>query len=385
MKIQLKLFSLFLMVITNVTVKAQDEKFIIRGIFEGDYHGYIYLKYDNKYGAKVKDSVMIENGKFNFEGQVNCYIQRASLRLSSTSLRCDEPNAVCFGLDNSIVDIKLAYNQFQKIQVKGVLTSVILKTYLQRQRKFVTRIKEYKEKQIKLSDFDSIKTLEMKINKYSEKLFNMDRRYWRKKPNSNISPFLIARNSSIFSDTSLVQVFNSLSTLQQNSYYGLLIKKEIKGRQKLRNLIGTKAPSFKTRDVSNNIISLDNIYKDKIVLLDFWASWCIPCRASHPNLVSLYKKYKNKGFEIIGIAANDHDEMKWREAIKKDNLEWINILSIADAKLMGLNNIDIGANYMITEIPIKILIDKNGTILGRYDGNEEKELDKKLKEIFSNK
>lgn len=108
--------------------------------------------------------------------------------------------------------------------------------------------------------------------------------------------------------------------------------------------------------------------KGKYILLDFWGSWCGPCRASHPHLKELYEKYKAKGFEIIGIAQEHSDQpadrLLWTEAIAKDGLTWIQVLNNENRA-----QFDAVSQYGVTAFPTKILLDREGKIIGRYIGN----------------
>lgn len=110
------------------------------------------------------------------------------------------------------------------------------------------------------------------------------------------------------------------------------------------------------------------VLKGKYVLLDFWGSWCGPCRASHPHLKELYSKYKNKGFEIVGIAqehsASAADRLLWTEAIAKDGLTWTQVLNNENR-----DKFDVVSEYGVTAFPTKILLDKEGNIIARYIGN----------------
>ena len=116
-----------------------------------------------------------------------------------------------------------------------------------------------------------------------------------------------------------------------------------------------------------------NAYKGKVVLIDFWGSWCVPCRISHPALKELYEQYKSKGFEIIGISneiANSNRDKKkqdiaWRKAVKEDGLSWPQILYDPAIK-------DIVKEYDINGYPTKFLIDQNGKFVMRILGNSER-------------
>lgn len=136
---------------------------------------------------------------------------------------------------------------------------------------------------------------------------------------------------------------------------------------------------FSKTDINEKPISLED-FKGQYILLDFWASWCGPCRAGNPHLISLYKKYHDKGVEFIGIASDDNNIPAWHKAIKKDRVGiWRHILSGNKRK-----GNDIGDKYAIHTLPTKILIDPTGKIIGRYgaDGENDAAMDKKFEEIF---
>ncbi|HWW39307.1 TlpA disulfide reductase family protein, partial [Pedobacter sp.] len=131
----------------------------------------------------------------------------------------------------------------------------------------------------------------------------------------------------------------------------------------------TKLTAFalNKKDDKGKPVNFDAL-KGKYVLLDFWGSWCGPCRASHPHLKELYAKYKDKGFEIVGIAqehsALPADRLLWTEAIAKDGLTWIQVLNNENR-----DKFDVVSEYGVTAFPTKILLDKGGNIIGRYIGN----------------
>ena len=151
------------------------------------------------------------------------------------------------------------------------------------------------------------------------------------------------------------------------------------------NSEGKQATDFSALDFNGKIIQLAG-FKNKYVLLDFWGSWCVPCRQSTPHLIELYKKYADKGFTVIGIAEEyDKTGNAWKDAIQKDGIDiWNNILSNPNADPTNQSVKTIATKYSIHVFPTKLLIDPSGHIIGRFEGtSREAELDKQLKEIYN--
>lgn len=136
---------------------------------------------------------------------------------------------------------------------------------------------------------------------------------------------------------------------------------------------GRMAPEIAMKDPDNKIRKLSDL-RGKVVMIDFWASWCRPCRMENPNVVRLYKKYHDKGFEIYSVSL-DKDRRQWLLAIEQDGLEWPNHVS----DLNGWTSSG-GASYGITSVPSTVLVDRQGRIIARNLRGEQ--LANKLKEIF---
>ena len=181
------------------------------------------------------------------------------------------------------------------------------------------------------------------------------------------------------SHDSLQFYYNLLSASVKNNRYGQYVYKDLMPNKKPTAIIGSIAPNIYMRDINAKWVSLKSFRSKKYILLDFWASWCIPCLRMNTHLQKTYKTYKDKGLEIISLSL-DYDKSDWENAIKNGQLNaWINILVGQNGKAADY----IMDKYDLTTVPTYILIDKNGIILGRYDViDENSNLDKKFHEIF---
>ncbi len=198
--------------------------------------------------------------------------------------------------------------------------------------------------------------------------------FFMKYPQSFVTAYylslnVIEMNQGIFPTDSLQAYYNKLRESVKKSWYGKKIIKQLEVRKIA--VPGTEAFSFTKSDINGQPLSLSS-FRGKYVLLDFWGSWCVPCRKGNPHLKELYYSYKDKGFEIIGIAKDDDKKDEWLKAVEIDGLPWHHIL-------VG----DLDTKYNIKSYPTKILIDRQGVIIGRF-GSEEIELDKQLNSIFNN-
>ena len=162
-----------------------------------------------------------------------------------------------------------------------------------------------------------------------------------------------------------------LKTILPNSSYYKDLKTKVDELKKLA--IGSGAPEITLKNTEEKTVSLSSL-KGKIVLIDFWASWCRPCRAENPNVVKVYKKYNPKGFEVFSVSL-DKSKEAWLAAIKQDGLLWKNHVSD-----LGYWNSVVVPLYNIKGIPLTFLIDKEGKILAKNLRGEQ--LEQKLEEIF---
>lgn len=197
-------------------------------------------------------------------------------------------------------------------------------------------------------------------------------------PGSFASLFTLSMMENFYTTSDYADVYEHLTSDYKHCSIAKNIEKKI---QLFSNTAkGTPAIPFTRNDKDGNEISLA-AYRGKVVLLDFWGSWCAPCRATHPHLKELYAQYKNKGFEIIAIAnetAKTLEEQKknWLNAIKTDEIPWIHILNND-----GAIKQNIVSDYHIVAFPTKILLDKQGNIVLRITAAATDDLDKALEKL----
>jgi peroxiredoxin len=150
------------------------------------------------------------------------------------------------------------------------------------------------------------------------------------------------------------EMFTALSKIPQNNTWGKSIKIYLEKSKDL--VIGDKAVDFTLLDINNNKVALSS-FKDKYVLLEFWASWCGPCKMENPNLLKLYRRYNKKGFQILGVTL-DENKSSWASTIKSDTLIWPTV-----SDLRG-NMGEVALTYKTNSIPRNFLINKEGIIIG---------------------
>ncbi len=192
----------------------------------------------------------------------------------------------------------------------------------------------------------------------------------KKHPQSSVAPFIIYDRYIGYPNPQMAKKsFASLGKKAQTSLYG----KKITEHQRIAAKTGIGAtPDFAITDTSGNPLKLSS-FKGKYVLVDFWASWCVPCRKENPNVVKAYQKYHDKGFEIIGVSLDTKKEA-WMKAIEKDGLTWSHV-----SDLKGWES-SIVREFGIKVVPTSFLLDKEGKVIA--NNLREEALPKKLEQLL---
>jgi thiol-disulfide isomerase/thioredoxin len=167
------------------------------------------------------------------------------------------------------------------------------------------------------------------------------------------------------------EAFMALSPALRNSEEARYIPGQIEAIKATAK--GATAPDFSRPDMHGKTVSLKD-YRGKYVVLDFWGSWCRPCRASHPALIELYKKYHDKGLEVVGIAREEDgagfaaSKANWLKAIEEDGIGiWPQVLNDQETPV---DSASIVLGYGIIGYPTKYLLDREGKVIGKYLGSD---------------
>jgi peroxiredoxin len=326
-------------------------------------------------GKTVKlDSAMAVKGEFSIKGGAVEYPELVTMMAKGKRAGFQ------FYLENADISVTGKMDSLYNAKVTGSKTQddyiAFQKSLTPFEEKNNALNEEYKA--AKAAD-DKAKIAE--IEKKGETIYNEQnafiKEFVKSHPASYIVPGLIQNLSYEMEVNDLDKMVNALDTSVAKVSTIVDLKKRIEVMKSVA--VGQKAPDFTLNDVNDKPLALSSkIGKSKLLLIDFWASWCGPCRAENPNVVKVWKEYNKKGFDVFGVSLDRPGEKEnWLKAIKDDQLTWTHVSDLqwwacAAAKL-----------YAVNSIPANFLLDDKGTIIARNLRGDD--LAAKVKELLTTK
>jgi peroxiredoxin len=347
--------------------KPVKNEFIITGSVDTGFDGYVLLQKRTDGPLITVDSMMLSTGKFRFNGTLD-YPEVYYLTIPGTK------SSVPFFLEPSEITIDINTRNIDKTRIEGSVSQKEYDAYLDILDQYNAKVKEnyqmfMKAKEIgdaaKTRQFDSLTKL------YDQQRGEFSKKFVMENPRSFITPYITYRNSWNYELEDLDAAVSNFDTTLNHSIYTGYLQEYLKTLK--RTEVGMLYVSFMMQDTTGLYLPISDLIGDNYLLVDFWASWCAPCREENPNLVAMYNKYHEKGFDILGISLDSSRE-RWLKAIKDDNLTWHHV-----SDLEGWDN-KAAKLYGVRSIPANILLDSSGYIIDKNLRGED--LQKKLEELF---
>jgi len=314
------------------------------------------------------DTSEMLDGKFSFEGYID-YPERYYLQITNPKI------LVPFFIEASDIDIYINTKEIDMSSIEGSVSNDEYEAYLDQLEAMDKELRTLMQIMGKAQEEGDEAKYEETDNKIAQIYDNKDLfTYDYILANNTLAstPYIAFRNLYNWDLQQMIIIVDTLTTDLDNSVYKEHLDTRIAILERVN--IGKPYIPFTMADIEGENIILSDLIKDNYLLIDFWASWCRPCRTENPNLVSCYNDFHDKGFDILGVSF-DKNGGKWEKAIVNDKLTWQQV-----SDLKGWGN-EAGQLYGVISIPSNILLDPSGTIIGRNLRGER--LRKKLEDIFN--
>ena len=329
----------------------------IKGLTDGTK---VFLeKQDAKLGMVAVDTVKIEKGKFVFEGQIKepeMHTVRFENPATGFAIVVEKGNIKVTGLKDSIA----------KAQITGTDNNEELNKFNDRAFKMQKQMMAFQQTNMaqiqqaqQSNDTVALNKLSKVFEKFQKDFAEENYKYIETHPKSFLSVLVIEGMLQDFEPKfdKIKKYYDGLSDDNKKTKPGRKIKTKLDGLKAVS--VGQKAPEFVAPNPEGKMVSLKESL-GKATIIDFWASWCEPCRKKSPEFVALYNEFHDKGLNFVGVALEKKGErVQWKEAINKDKLNWIHV-----SNLQYWQD-PIALKYSVEGIPSTFLLDQNGVIVGK--------------------
>lgn len=362
-----KLIYVLLIAVVMTACKNEGKKpegYVINGTAKGVYNGMrVYLNAADERGSQVaQDTAIVMDETFKFEGKV-VYPQMWFLSVNNVN------GAIPVMVENETIDVDFDKDNIGASKITGTKSNEALAAYTKEFKKLTEkRMDLNKEIGSIQSSNDSVAKAKVSADyaTLNTDLTNYPYTFLEKNNDSYFALSLIETLLKSKPDNldPLEKAFSNLDTDIKNSSYGKTVGSQMdmlkKQNESLAMLnVGNVAPNFSAPNPEGKQVSLNDI-KGKATIIDFWASWCGPCRRENPNVVKVYNKYHDKGLEIISVSLDRPGQKdKWLKAIEDDKLTWHHVSNL------NYFNDPVAQQYNIQSIPATYILDAEGKIVAK--------------------
>ena len=372
----LNMKKIVLLVIATLSIfacnKVSENEFVISGTAEGIENGTkVYLQVQGETEMIAKDTVEVQSGKFEIKGAFE------TLEIAIVTVEGNNP--IPFIMENGNITIKVNKDTIQNSVVGGTPENELFQDYSGKTKEVYKKIGDFqaaKQEEFMgaqaVNDTVTMNALMNQLKTMQEELIVLAKDVISKNNDKYLSALLLENNLATQTITAEEgkAYFDKFTDKIKQTRSGKNIEKIVKAATEV--VIGKPAPDFSAPSPEGKTISLKESL-GKVTIIDFWASWCAPCRQENPNVVAMYNELHEKGLNIIGVSL-DRDGDKWKEAIAKDGLTWPQISNLKFWQE------PIAEQYNVKSIPATFILDENGIIVARDLRGDE--LKAKVKELL---